>query len=194
MKNFLFLLALCAGVTAQAATEKAILAGGCFWCMESPFESIPGVISVVSGYTGGHTKNPTYEEVSAGSSGHAEAVEITFDPAKTSYERILEVFWRQIDPTNARGQFVDVGPQYRSAIFYLSDKQKRAAEASRAAQQKSKRFEAPIVTEITKAGPFYRAEEYHQDFYKKNPEKYERYRAGSGRDQFLNGVWGKQKK
>lgn len=175
-------------------TEKAIFAGGCFWCMEAPFEKLPGVISVVSGYTGGAKKNPTYEEVSSGGTGHAEAIEITFDPDTISYEKLLNVFWMNIDPTVADRQFVDVGYQYRAAVFYLDDAQKRLAEVSREKLQKSGRFTQPIVTEIRQASVFYPAEEYHQDYYKKNPIRYKYYRNGSGRDQFLDSVWGKDSK
>ena len=175
-------------------TEKAIFAGGCFWCMEAPFEKLPGVISVVSGYTGGAKKNPTYEEVSSGGTGHAEAIEITFDPDTISYEKLLNVFWMNIDPTVADRQFVDVGYQYRAAVFYLDDAQKRLAEVSREKLQKSGRFTQPIVTEIRQASVFYPAEEYHQDYYKKNPIRYKYYRNGSGRDQFLESVWGKDSK
>ncbi len=174
-------------------TEKAIFAGGCFWCMESPFEKLPGVISVVSGYTGGQKVNPTYEEVSSGGTGHAEAVEIAFDPEKISYEKLLDVFWKNIDPTAIDRQFVDVGHQYRAAVFYLNDTQKNLAEASRERLQKFGRFTKPVVTEITQASVFYPAEEYHQDYYKKNPVRYQFYRGRSGRDQFLDSVWGKER-
>jgi peptide-methionine (S)-S-oxide reductase len=175
-------------------TQKAIFAGGCFWCMESPFEKLPGVISVISGYTGGTKENPTYEEVSSGGTGHTEAVEITFDPDKISYEKLLDVFWMNIDPTAVDRQFVDVGHQYRAAVFYLDDKQKYLAEESREKLQKSGRFKKPIVTEITQASKFYPAEEYHQDYYKNNPIRYNFYRSRSGRDQFLDSVWGKDRK
>ncbi|HEY3346387.1 MAG TPA: peptide-methionine (S)-S-oxide reductase MsrA [Nitrospirota bacterium] len=171
-------------------TETAIFAGGCFWCMVPPFEKLPGVISVVSGYTGGTKKNPTYEEVSAGGTGHVEAVKVTFDPSKVSYARLLEVFWMQVDPTDGGGQFVDRGQQYRSAIFYLDDGQKKLAEKSKEDLQKSGRFKKPIVTQIVKASEFYNAEEYHQDYYKKNPFRYKFYRYRSGRDQFLENAWG----
>lgn len=175
-------------------TEKAIFAGGCFWCMEAPFEKLPGVISVRSGYTGGDKENPTYEEVSSGGTGHAEAVEITFDPEKISYEKLLDVFWMNIDPTAVDRQFVDVGHQYRAAVFYLDDAQKRLAEASREKIQKSGRFTRPIVTEITQASVFYPAEDYHQDYYKKNSIRYKYYHNASGRDQFLDSIWGKDRK
>jgi peptide-methionine (S)-S-oxide reductase len=175
-------------------TEKAIFAGGCFWCMEAPFEKLPGVISVISGYTGGILENPTYAAVSSGGTGHAEAVEITFDPEKISYQKLLDVFWMNIDPTAVDRQFVDAGHQYRAAVFYLNDAQKKLAEESRDRLQKSGRFKKPIVTEITKASRFYPAEEYHQGYYKKNPLRYQSYRSGSGRDHMLDGIWGKDRK
>ncbi len=173
------------------STEKATFAGGCFWCMVPPFEKLEGVKEVVSGYTGGHKVNPTYEEVSSGTTGHMEAVEVTYDPAKVTYEKLLGVFWRQINPTDAGGQFVDRGSSYRSAIFYRNEEQKRLAEESKKKLEQSGRFDKPIVTEILPAGPFYRAEEYHQDYWKKNPIRYKFYRYNSGRDQFLAKVWGK---
>lgn len=170
--------------------EKATFAGGCFWCMVPPFEKIDGVKLVVSGYTGGYKDNPTYEEVSAGKTGHVEAVQITYDPSKVSYEKLLDVFWRQVDPTDIGGQFVDRGSQYRSVIFFNTPAQKALAEKSKAELQKSGRFKKSIVTEILPAGKFYPAEEYHQDYYKKNPLRYKFYRFNSGRDQFLKKVWG----
>ncbi len=170
-------------------TEKATLAGGCFWCMETPFEKMDGVSEVISGYTGGHKENPTYEEVSAGRTGHLEAVQITYDPGKITYEKLLDIFWRQIDPTDAGGQFVDRGAQYRSAIFYHSPEQKELALKSRDALQRSGKFRKPIATEILPAAMFYPAEEYHQDYYKKNPVRYKFYRFNSGRDQFLKKTW-----
>ena len=173
-----------------AGISKAIFAGGCFWCMESPFESIDGVSAVVSGFTGGPKKDPTYEEVSNGETGHTEAVEITFDPAKVSYEKLLEVFWKNIDPTVRDRQFCDKGSQYRSGIFYASETQKAAAEASKAALEKSKPFDAAIVTEVTAFDVFWPAEEYHQDYYKKNPVRYRYYRNGCGRDKRLKELWG----
>ena len=172
--------------------KRATFAGGCFWCTESDFEKVDGVVEVISGYTGGHTKNPTYEEVSSGVTGHIESVQVIYDPAKVSYEQLLDVFWRHVDPTDAGGQFVDRGTQYRSAIFYQDDEQRREAKASRDRLAKSGRFDKPIVTEILKLGPFYPAEEYHQDYYKKNPLRYKYYRYGSGRDQFLEKTWGKE--
>ena len=168
----------------------ASFAGGCFWCMEAPFDALPGVRSVTVGYTGGSGVNPTYEQVSAGRTGHAEAVQIQFDPTQISYDKLLQVFWRQIDPTNADGQFCDHGQQYRSAIFVHDAAQKLAAEASRRDLEASKRFPSRIVTEITAAAPFYPAEEYHQHYYKKNPIRYRYYRYSCGRDQFLEKIWG----
>jgi len=177
----------------EEANEKATVAGGCFWCMEAPFEKLDGVIEVISGYTDGHLENPTYQEVSSGGTGHTEAVEILFNPAQVTYSEILDVFWQQIDPTDPNGQFADQGQQYRTAIFYHNDEQKQLAEASKAALQKSGRFNQPIVTEIVKASRFYKAEDYHQDYYKKNPIHYKRYRSGSGREHYLKGVWGKDR-
>jgi peptide methionine sulfoxide reductase msrA/msrB len=178
---------------AETNLEKAIVAGGCFWCMESPFEKHDGVKEVISGYTGGHKENPTYDEVSSGTTGHYEAVEITYDPSKISYDEILWIFWRQIDPTDAGGSFVDRGSQYRSAIFYLNDEQKAIAERQKAELEKSGRFKKPIATMILPAGKFYRAEDYHQDFYKTSPIRYKIYRNGSGRDKFIDKVWGHEK-
>lgn len=177
-------------MSAEANLEKAIIAGGCFWCLEKPFDDLPGVKSTISGYTGGQKENPTYQEVSAGQTGHTEAVEITFDPKSVSYEKILDVFWKNMDPTDAGGQFVDRGSQYRSGIFYLSDEQRKVAEQSKADLGNSGVFDKPIVTEITKASTFTPAEDYHQDYYKKNPLRYKFYRYGSGRDKFLEKVWG----
>jgi peptide-methionine (S)-S-oxide reductase len=168
----------------------AIFAGGCFWCMEKPFEDLEGVASVTSGFTGGSRRNPTYDEVSAGGTGHAEAVRIVFDPKRVGYARLLEVFWHNIDPVSANGQFCDRGSQYRSAIYYVNEEQKALAEASRRALEKSGRFRQPIATEIAAAGEFYPAEEYHQDFYKKNPRRYYSYREGCGRDRRLRELWG----
>jgi peptide methionine sulfoxide reductase msrA/msrB len=168
----------------------ATFAGGCFWCMEHPFESIDGVLDVVSGYTGGEQENPTYEEVSAEGTGHAEAVQITYDPLKVSYEQLLDVYWRQIDPTDAGGQFVDRGSSYRTAIFYHDDEQKRLAEESKKKLGESGRYGKPLVTEIVPFTVFYRAEEYHQDYYKKSSLKYTYYRRGSGRDEYLEKIWG----
>jgi peptide-methionine (S)-S-oxide reductase len=170
--------------------ETAIFAGGCFWCMEPPFDKLAGVISTTTGYSGGNKKNPTYEEVSAGGTGHAEAIRISYDPAKISYARLLEVFWHNIDPTTADRQFCDIGSQYRSAIFYQNEQQKKLAEESKRALQKSKPFKGAIVTEITKAGQFYKAEEYHQNYYLKNPIRYKFYKYNCGRDQRLKELWG----
>lgn len=173
-----------------AKTETATFAGGCFWCMEAPFDKLPGVVSVTPGYTGGQMKNPTYEEVSAGGTGHAESVQIVFDPVKTSYSRLLDIYWHNIDPTVSNRQFCDVGSQYRSAIFYHSDKQRRAAQQSKAALEKRKHFKGAIMTEITPAGEFYPAEEYHQHYYRKNPIRYIFYRTSCGRDRRLKELWG----
>lgn len=169
--------------------ELATFAGGCFWCMVSPFEEQPGIMKVVSGYTGGHKENPTYEEVCSHVTGHYEAVQITFDPKIFPYQKLLDIFWKQIDPTDAGGQFFDRGDSYRTAIFYHNENQRIAAERSKEELEKSGRFSKPIVTEILKATRFYPAEEYHQNFHKKNPEHYKRYRKGSGRDAFLNQYW-----
>lgn len=170
--------------------STALLAGGCFWCVESAFDDRPGVIDAISGYTGGPEADPTYEQVSAGRTGHVEAVRVRFDPKRIGYAEILDIFWRQIDPTDDGGQFADRGSQYRTAIFVFDDEQRAVAEASKQALGKSGRFEAPIVVRILDAGPFYPAEEYHQDYHKKNPEHYKRYRHGSGRTPFLERVWG----
>ena len=183
---------------APAATAKAKLAntaiatfaGGCFWCMEGPFDALDGVISTTSGYTGGTRKGPSYQEVSSGMTGHAEAVQIVYDPAKVTYEKLLDVFWHNIDPTAKDRQFCDSGSQYRSGIFYHDDTQKKAADVSRAALEKAKPFKGTIVTEITAAGAFYPAEDYHQDYYLKNPVRYRFYRQGCGRDARLKELWG----
>lgn len=171
--------------------QTALFAGGCFWCMEPPFDRLEGVVSTTSGYTGGHQTDPTYRQVSEGTTGHAEVVRIVFDPEKISYAQLLEVFWRNIDPTTADRQFCDHGSQYRTAIFYLDEGQRRLAEASKAAVEGTKPFDGPIVTEITAASAFYEAEEYHQDFYQKNPKRYKFYRFLCGRDQRLQELWGK---
>ncbi len=170
--------------------EVATFAGGCFWCMVQPFDRYDGVLSVISGYTGGHKENPTYEEVCSGTTGHYEAVQITFDPAKISYEQLLDIFWRQIDPTDPGGQFYDRGDSYRTAIFYHNERQKQLAERSKQELEASGRFQKPIVTKILPAGPFYEAEEIHQNYYKKNPFHYTRYRIASGRDAFIAKHWG----
>jgi peptide methionine sulfoxide reductase msrA/msrB len=169
--------------------RSVVFAGGCFWCTESDFEKVDGVIEAVSGYTGGRMENPTYKQVSAGGTGHIEAVKVTYDPDKVSYEQLLEIFWRTIDPTDPGGQFVDRGAQYRSAIFYANDEERQQAEASKKALAASGRFDRPVVTEILPLGPFYVAEDYHQDYYKKNPLRYKWYRSGSGRDRFLEMTW-----
>jgi peptide-methionine (S)-S-oxide reductase len=171
-------------------TALATFAGGCFWCVESDFDKVPGVISTTSGYTGGHPANPTYEQVSHGGTGHAEAVEIVYDPAKVSYEKLLDVFWHNIDPLAKNRQFCDHGDQYRSAIFYRDEKERSLAETSKAAVQA--RFKQPIATEIVPAGPFYKAEDYHQDYYLKNPIRYKFYRFNCGRDARLQELWGKK--
>jgi len=178
---------------ASANTKVATFAGGCFWCTESDFEKVPGVLKVISGYTGGRKENPTYEEVSSGRTGHLEAVQVHYDPEKVTYELLLEVFWRHIDPTDAGGQFVDRGSQYRSAVFYHDEEQKRLAEASREALARSGKFTRPIATEILPLGRFYEAEDYHQDYYRKSPLRYQFYRSNSGRDQFLKKTWGDEK-
>ena len=170
--------------------KTATFAGGCFWCVESDFEKVDGVVEAVSGYTGGQEPNPTYKQVSAGGTGHTEAVQIHYDPDKISYKELLDVLWRHMDPTDARGQFADRGSQYRPAIFYHDEEQKRIAEESKAELEKSGRFSKPIATEIVPLTEFYEAEEYHQDYYEKNPLRYKFYRRGSGRDQFLKRTWG----
>lgn len=170
--------------------EKATFAGGCFWCMVKPFDSYDGIHAVVSGYTGGDLENPTYEEVCTNSTGHKEAVQITFDSSVFPYEQLVELFWMQIDPTDPGGQFFDRGSSYESAIFYHSDTQKEIAEASKIALQTSGKFSKPIVTPILEAKPFYPAEQYHQDYYKKNPTHYDRYQVGSGRAGFKQKMWG----
>jgi peptide-methionine (S)-S-oxide reductase len=171
--------------------EKATFAGGCFWCMEEALDKVDGVVSTLSGYIGGRTKNPAYEEVSGGKTGHAEAVEILYDPAKVSYPKLLDVFWHNIDPTTADRQFCDVGSQYRAAIFYHNETQKRLAEESKQKLETFRPFREPIITEIAPASVFYPAEEYHQDFYKKNPLRYKFYKFNCGRAQRLQDLWGK---
>ena len=175
---------------AANSLEKATFAGGCFWCMEHPFDQIPGVVSVTSGYTGGQKKNPTYEEVSAGGTGHAESVQVVYDPAKVTYEKLLDVFWHNIDPTTKDRQFCDSGHQYRSAIFYHNEEQLRLALQSKIQLEKNKTFKEPVVTEIVQATEFYPAEDYHQHYYKKNPIRYKFYRTRCGRDQRLKELWG----
>ena len=174
-------------------TAYATFAGGCFWCIEADFEKVEGVITVTSGYTGGHVANPTYKKVSAGGTGHTEAIRVVYDPDVVSYEELLDVFWHNIDPTVKNRQFCDVGDQYRSGIFYHGEAQREAAERSRAQLEKSKPFPQPIVTEITEESAFYPAEVYHQDYAKKNPIRYSYYRKGCGRDRRLQELWGEKK-
>jgi peptide-methionine (S)-S-oxide reductase len=179
------------GGGAESRIDTAIFAGGCFWCMQEAFEKLDGVVTVTAGYTGGTVARPTYEQVSAGSTGHAESIEVKYDPRRITYARLLDAFWHNIDPLTPNQQFCDVGHQYRSAIFYRDEGQHRAAEASKQALQDAKRFSQPIVTEIVAAGPFYPAEEYHQDYYKKNPARYHFYKWNCGRVQRLEELWGK---
>lgn len=174
--------------------ERAIFAGGCFWCMEEAFEGIPGVVEVVSGYTGGTLANPAYDQVSAGGTGHAEAIEVLFDPTAVSYDRLLEVFWRNVDPTVADRQFCDHGTQYRPAIFYRDDAQRQAADVSRQRLQQTKTFPEPLVVGIVAATTFYRAEDFHQDYYKRNPIRYKYYKYSCGRAQRLEELWGAPKR
>jgi peptide methionine sulfoxide reductase msrA/msrB len=182
-------------INSAAETKKATFAGGCFWCMEAPFQELEGVLEVTSGYTGGKPASPTYEQVSSGKTGHREAVQITYDPAKISYDQLLDVFWRQIDPTDDGGQFADRGSQYRTAVFYHDQEQKDLAEKSKKELGRSGRFRGPIVTEIIKAGEFYPAEAYHQDYYRTSPAEYKRYQKGSGRQDYLEKMWkGEDKK
>ena len=177
---------------AEATSAVAVFAGGCFWCTESDFDKVPGVLSTTSGYIGGHVENPTYEEVSYGATGHTEAVQVRYDPGKVSYAQLLEVFWPTIDPVTANAQFCDKGSQYRSAIFYGNPEEQRLAEASKAALDQSGKLPGPVVTEIAPASTFYPAEEYHQDYHTKNPIRYTYYRNGCGRDDRLEQLWGKQ--
>ncbi len=173
-----------------SALAKAFFAGGCFWCMEEVFEKVPGVTAVSSGYMGGRVENPSYEQVSAGGTGHAEAVEVSYDPQKVSYAKLLEAFWRNVDPLTANAQFCDHGNQYRAVIFYQNEEQQRLAEESKRTLEQSKRFAQPIVTELVMASQFYPAEDYHQDFYKKNPIRYKFYKYNCGRAQRLEELWG----
>lgn len=192
--SFAFMAAAIGWATAQGAPPAqavATFAGGCFWCTEADFDKVPGVISTTSGYTGGHVANPSYEQVSSGGTGHAEAVEVAYDPSKVSYEKLLSYFWQHIDPLVQNAQFCDHGEQYRSAIFVRNDEERKLAEASK--QQVAAELKQPVYTQIVAAGPFYKAEEYHQDFYKKNPTKYKFYRWNCGRDQRLEQLWGKPK-
>ncbi|MEW6186276.1 MAG: peptide-methionine (S)-S-oxide reductase MsrA [Thermodesulfobacteriota bacterium] len=181
-------------VEPHTSTSLATFAGGCFWCSEADFEKIPGVLDVVSGYTGGEKKDPTYEEVCSGSTGHVEAVQVRYDPEKLSYGKLLDVFWRHIDPTDPGGQFADRGSQYRTVIFYHSQEQKKMAEASQAALDRSGQFSRPIATEIRPARIFYKAEDYHQNYCRLNPLRYRSYRRGSGRDRFIQENWEKKEK
>ena len=176
---------------AGATSGKAYFAGGCFWCMEEVFEKVEGVLSATSGYMGGTVSNPTYEEVSAGRTGHTESVEVVYDPAKVSYPKLLEAFWRNVDPITPNAQFCDHGNQYRSAIFFQTEDEKRASDSSKQVIEQSRRFKEPIVTQIVIAPQFYPAEEYHQDFYKKNPIRYKLYKYNCGRAQRLEELWGK---
>ncbi len=177
---------------AAPGTAQAVFAGGCFWCVEADFDKVPGVISTTSGYTGGRVANPSYEQVAAKGTGHFEAVQIVFDPARVSYAQLVEHFWRTIDPTDPDGQFCDRGAPYRTAIFALDGAQLAAAQASKAALEKNRPFAAPIVTPVLMAAPFYPAEGYHQDYYKKNPVRYSYYRTSCGRDVRLKQLWGAQ--
>lgn len=181
-----------AGSPELSPTAEATFAGGCFWCVEEAFDKVPGVISTTSGYTGGRTAHPSYREVSAGKTGHAEAVRITYDPAVTDYARLLATFWKNIDPTDAGGQFCDRGDSYRSAIFYHDEEQRRLAEASKRSLERSARFDEPIATEIVPAEEFYPAEEYHQDYYEKNPVRYKLYKWNCRRAQRLEQIWGER--
>jgi peptide-methionine (S)-S-oxide reductase len=174
----------------RAEPATALFAGGCFWSMERPFDQLRGVVAVSVGYTGGHTKNPSYEEVSSGRTGHLEAVQVSYDPATISYEKLVDAFWHNIDPVSPDGQFCDFGPQYRTAIFYRDSAQRRVAEESKRQLEASARFGQPIATAIQPATEFYRAEEYHQHYYRKNPVRYNLYRVGCGRDRRLAEVWG----
>jgi methionine-S-sulfoxide reductase len=196
-KNFLIIiigLTILSNVEAQPTYKLATFAGGCFWCMEKPFEQLTGVKSVIAGYAGGNIPTPSYRLVSSGTTNYVEAIQITYDPQLISYNRLLDVFWRQVDPTDASGQFADRGNQYRSTIFYHDNEQKRLAEQSKNALIKSGKFTKPIVTEIEPSTTFYPAEEYHQDYYKKNPIRYKIYRDNSGRDKFLKETWGENNK
>ncbi len=190
-KFFLVLALLGLAFTAQAETKTAILAGGCFWCMQEPFDQVKGVTKTVVGYTGGDKENADYTAVSAHKTQHREAIELTYDPAQVTYDQLLDVFWRNINPTQANGQFHDIGLSYQAAIYYGSEEEKKIAEASKEKLAKSGRFDKPIVTEILPAKPFYAAEESHQKYYQKNPAAYEAYHVGSGRVSYLAKIWGK---
>jgi len=194
MRLILFLALALSGAAQAQQTEKATFAAGCFWCTEEAFEKVPGVIQAVSGYTGGKVKNPSYEQVSSGRTGHTEAVQVTFDPSKVSYDKLLDTFWLNHDPTVTDRQFCDAGSQYRPEIFYHSEDQKRLAEASKAKWEKAKPFRQPLLTPITAASDFYPAEDYHQDYYKKNPVQYRFYVTGCGRYSRLDQLWGALRK
>ena len=187
---FVVVAAILTRKTGAQKSETATFAGGCFWCIEAPFDKVPGVIEAVSGYTGGSEENPTYSQVSSGTTGHIEAVRVTYDPNEISYHELVDHFWKQFDPTDSGGSFYDRGRQYTSAIFYHDEEQKQIAESSKAEIEASGRFDKPIVTPILAAGTFYDAEDYHQDYSQKNPSHYNRYRTGSGRDRFIQTVWG----
>ena len=174
---------------APATTKKAIFAGGCFWCIQTPYDKAKGVVKTIVGYTGGSAEDATYEKVSSHRTKHREAIEVTYDPAQISYEHLLDIFWRNIDPTQSDGQFYDIGPNYKAAIYYGNDDEKKAAEASKEALAKSGKFSKPVVTEILAAMPFYPAEEYHQKYYLKQPADYEAYHNGSGREKFFEKTW-----
>ncbi len=189
MKYYIVVAILCSvNFTVYAENETAIFAGGCFWCMEKPYDKIDGVISTVSGYTGGHTENPTYKQTSTGTTGHYEALLVEYDPAKVEYEKLLDIFWKNIDPFDDKGQFCDKGPQYRAAIFTKNEKEKELAKKSKDTLQKTLNSKAIIVTEVLPAKQFYNAEDYHQNYYKKNPVRYRYYRYGCGRDNRLEQV------
>jgi methionine-S-sulfoxide reductase len=175
----------------SSKVEIAVFAGGCFWCMQHPFDKLNGVVSTSVGYTGGHNENPTYEEVCSGETGHTEAIEIQFDPAQITYSELLDVFWKNIDPTTPNRQFADIGSQYRTVVFYNNEEQKQIAESSKDKMDSSGIHEKPIVTEIIPVSVFCTAEEYHQKYYKKSPDRYERYKSGSGRERYLKRIWGK---
>ncbi|MDF0676141.1 MAG: peptide-methionine (S)-S-oxide reductase MsrA [Nitrospira sp.] len=182
---------LSSGVQGASTTAKAYFAGGCFWCMEEAFEKVDGVLAVVSGYMGGTVANPTYEQVSAGQTGHAESIEVTYDPTKVTYQKLLDAFWRNVDPVTPNAQFCDHGNQYRSVVFYTTEEERQLSEASKRAIEQSKRLPAPIVTQLVKASTFYPAEDYHQDYYKENPLRYKYYKFSCGRSQRLEALWGK---
>lgn len=177
-----------------ASTKKAIFAGGCFWCIQTPYDNAKGVVKTIVGYTGGSAEDATYEKVSSHRTKHREAIEVTYDPAQISYDQLLDIFWRNIDPTQADGQFADIGPNYQAAVYYANEEEKKAAEASKEKLSKSGKFSKPIVTEILPVMPFYPAEDYHQKYYLKKPADYEAYHVGSGRERFFQKTWGAEKK